>query len=215
MNMDHLKAILDANGPTVVVDVGGGTIVASEGHIAAAIDYPLIDDPKKQKDRDRLIGMWKSWRDSDWPEILPEDAVYSNDNKFIRKIGTARINEAFYRVFAAEGITWHWDDNLSNPVIAKQDGKLVGAVMTMRDGEGDERVESPTDAEVFANFATPQNGYYLQGDKILLKEINELRRELRTIQDRIEELHGEHDGVTDELRAKEGTLERRRKAVVA
>lgn len=72
-----------------------GKIIASEGHIAAAVDFPITDNPKKEAARKHFAERWKAWSECDWMCIEPLDEVYKTPRFFIRRFGDAVIQEAF------------------------------------------------------------------------------------------------------------------------
>jgi hypothetical protein len=204
MNREHLRAILSANGPVLVAE-RDGRIIASEGHIAAEADYPITSDPQKQSSKEGFVRKWKAWSESEWPEIKPGDEVRQSYKHFLRKIGGATIHEAFCRTFAGPDTTWHWTGNPLDPLVVKENGQLIGVVMPLRTfgayfDAGSPAV--PADAQVFGEFATEGNGYYLQDDQVLANEINDLHREIQDLEEKIETLESEKEEAEKELELK-------------
>jgi hypothetical protein len=201
VNHEHLRAILSANGPTLIAE-HNSRIIASEGHIAAEADYPIASDPEKQSSKEGFVRKWKAWSESEWPEIKPGHEVRQSYKHFLRKIGDATIHEAFYRTFAGPGVTWHWTENPTDPLVVKENGQLIGVVMPTRTlgtyfDAGSLAV--PTDAQVFGEFATEGNGYYLQDDQVLADEIHDLHREIKGLEEKIETLESEKEEAEREL----------------
>ena len=204
MNHEHLRAILSAHGPTLVAECDG-RIIASEGHIAAEADHPITSDPKKQSSKEGFVRKWKAWGESEWPEIKPGNDVSRSYKHFLRKIGDGIIDEAFYRTFAGPDTTWHRTGNPADPLVVKENGNLIGVVMPMRmfgtyfDAGS---LSVPTDAQVFGEFATEGNGYYLQNDQVLANKIHDLHREIKDLEEKIETLESEKEEAERELELK-------------
>lgn len=215
MNRDHLNALLTANGPSLVVR-HEGRIIATEGHIAAEADFPPTDDdPKKVAAMEKFATNWKNWSEADWPVVQPADSVFNNYPRFIRRIGTFFINEAFYRTFESATATWHSSDNIDNPLLVEENGRLVAAVVANRRDDDPVKIAAPADAEVFESFATYGNGYYLQGDDILIAEINNVRIECSELREKIADLKQELQEEEAELERKQAVLDARRKRRIA
>ena len=204
MNQDHLRAILSQD-QVVAVEIAGRTI-ATEGHIAVAMDWPLTKGRKKEKAVQPLISSWMRWTAQNSPVVVPGEKIYRQSNYITREIGATFIQEAFYQAFAGEGIAFHWDEDVNHPILVRDRFYLVGAVMPLRWTTAPGTPIEPTEQEVFAPFASSANGYYLQGDKVLKADIADLRKEIRDLRRVFKDSQDALADAEEKLAAKEEAL---------
>lgn len=117
--------------------------------------------------------------------------IYKESEGWYRAIGESFIDEAYFRCFDAPGITWHTNGGI-NPIIVKNGALVIGVIAVVINLRSLEPCETtPTDAEVFAHFACPENDFYLLSGDDLGSEISKVEAEIAEVEEEISKLKDE------------------------
>lgn len=208
MNTKHIKALLDSAHTLSQACVNGQAII-SNGHFAVVTDS--LPEDNVPKNTEALTAAWKGWL-LDPAILIITGGCYKTDKYIVRKIGDNYVNEAYFRAFSGDS----GDIAFAKPYKQSQHGplgairvyqadKLIGAIMPIQVHESFSPCD-PTDKEVFESFACEANGYYLADDKVLLREIIELQKQLRDADYAVAEAEEERDLIEYRLATKRAPL---------
>jgi len=175
MNLAHIHAVMKTGRRIMKATIGAGTL-CSNGHILCRLD-PLEGAEEYHK----IAELWHKHLAEPVTAAVVGGLVRGGLNH-VRHVGAAWINEAFFRCFDGDGVTWTVTAE-DKPVLAHSNGILIGLVMPMRYYNDGIVVREASDAQVFAPFAREANDYYLVDDKALRREITALEIELETAEE--------------------------------
>ena len=184
MNLPHIEAVMKIPTGTSALRADFGEVrLASNGHIACALAAP-----DTFKEYPKLAEQWAEWNKSEPCPSEIDGLLFNADDKrlFYRKIGVALVNEAYFRCFAGDGVTWTASAR-NCALLVHERGKLIAVVMPARPRLSEPPIEGDVpDSAVFESFANEMNDYYLAPDKGLLRELRELEDELDSLEEHAE-----------------------------
>lgn len=182
----------------LVVD---GISLWSNGHILIpASDDDAIDYPN-------IAGLWEKVSNREDTCIKP-GRLTECDRGFFRHFtsDTGRdfpVNELYWRIAAQLGELFAIDTK-DSPLAIRKGRELIGIIMPSMSG-GDKVVDSATDADVFSCFAAEENGWYLQCQPRLRKELMDIEDDISTAKEKRDDLDvdiNRMESVADRLRRK-------------
>lgn len=201
MNWNHIKAVFCERFIYAEVD---GRIIASNGHIALPWPHAL---PEGKKQLDRCGEMWRE------NIALPADPVVPgklfSGYHLYRQIGTAFVDETYFRCLHDSGVTWSLGPGVDSPLRVHCDDNLLAVVMSVKTRSSElKELGWATDEEVFEVFSTPKNGYYLASEEKLLELIDDLKTEIDNNNSHIEDLEATNKEALGEIKALSGQLKK-------
>lgn len=181
-----------------------GKLLVSDGHIMC--EWPKAIEGKEEP---KMGELWE--RGLSTPvSAAPVGDLLKASGMVYRCIGATAINEAFFRCFNRAGITWT-TTTPDSPVIARWSEVLVGIVVPVRHWQDLPAIKrTATDEELFAAFATPQNGFYLKSHSSLRRDLHDARDELRRLEDERRDTDGLIEETQKEIDALEAALKARK-----
>lgn len=172
--MTPLEAIVKATASPKRAEHEGG-VLWSDGHILAKADFEGKDLPSC------VVDVWERNASRKW-EVAAElgvcvRSVSGGNASIYRELtgGAIRtwINEAYRQALQSDGVTCFVTGGSSEAITFRDAaGLLMAVAMPVRDGGVGDPTQ-PTQAEVWASFACPANGFYMQDKAALLESIRE------------------------------------------
>jgi len=172
-----------------------GTDLWTDGHLCLAAKVSA-----ETKQVDSIGTLWdRIQARQDSPLVRSEAITKDFCGRFYRSLngehGTFVVDEAYWRLVRNLGTPYATTEK--EPVAIRSNGRLTAMLMCMRSGGdcGEKTDIIPSDPELFARFACQENGWHLQGAKILGDELAKTSEQIACKKSQIADLESEVTGL--------------------
>lgn len=198
MNVNHINAVTKVSYRTCVVN---GVTLGTDGFIAFVVPEGCTSVASDENFK-RLADVWKQYDVPPAPALV--GGVHKEYGEFYRRIGKQFINERYYRCFCGDGVVFQ-SSGKHKAILVFDGDRRIGMIMpVLFDTFEDALKEEPTDQEVFAPIAGPENGWYAQSDAVMRQRIAEAEKELADLKSQRADIEDEISEVESSLAGMRG-----------